>query len=602
MKKTLLRVCLCIFALIGCVSVDKTRMQLTSKNSDEVRKAEENIYIIATKGRDSTGFISFETQQQIDYVNLTSNQDLLLRIVKDASKGEVIASAIGCIEFSKKGMAYHFIRQKELFGQLERMEVNQREVLTERIISHLTENELVDLISDRKIFCRDMLQNRLISITESPELLWRMRKGGIYSDDIEKRLFSLLDKVTDEELIMEMLNASGVFRLINSPSQRILLLKKLPETKMVEMVLERVKNHSTSEWNSHDLTALNLGVDSSNCVRESCDKMKILSSILDKLVEHYKKCERGWGWDKGDDEKTMKLLSGMSMLSSQEIIELVCHDDFTWKFLIEKVSADCAYDILVKGKLKSSDLEMELIKKLPSQKVDMKVLSGVKSDAGKKAVMLAMPADVKKSAQEFAKKAAVAIIEKSKGFAKETFELEGFYLGMSFEDMKTVFTYHFPDWEIKETIDGEGDEADHVIYIPGQRSPFCYASVKDKKVYQFNFGKKVLKKWYKYDVQNEREWARAYSRQHGIDMKYVNLMKETTVSIPQADLSYREYKAWLHQDTWQWKNNVKEYRLTYFAEPNIESAWNDVIKQEAFYRLRYVRGDAGSLRVKIERD
>ena len=281
MKKTLLRVCLCIFALIGCVSVDKTRMQLTSKNSDEVRKAEENIYIIATKGRDSTGFISFETQQQIDYVNLTSNQDLLLRIVKDASKGEVIASAIGCIEFSKKGMAYHFIRQKELFGQLERMEVNQREVLTERIISHLTENELVDLISDRKIFCRDMLQNRLISITESPELLWRMRKGGIYSDDIEKRLFSLLDKVTDEELIMEMLNASGVFRLINSPSQRILLLKKLPETKMVEMVLERVKNHSTSEWNSHDLTALNLGVDSSNCVRESCDKMKILSSILD---------------------------------------------------------------------------------------------------------------------------------------------------------------------------------------------------------------------------------------------------------------------------------------------------------------------------------
>jgi hypothetical protein len=291
----------------------------------------------------------------------------------------------------------------------------------------------------------------------------------------------------------------------------------------------------------------------------------------------------------------------MPALSSEEISKLLCQNEFTWKFLMDKVSADCAYDIITQGKT-SGDLEIELIKKLPSKKIDMKVFTAVKSDAGKKAVMSAMPADVKKAAQEFAKKAAVGIIKKSKEFAKETFELQGFYLGMSFEDMKTVFAYHFPDWEIKESIDGEGDEADYVIYIPGQRSPFCYASVKDKKVYQFNFGKKVLKKWYKYDVQNEREWARTYAREHRIDLKYVHLNKETTVNVPQADLSVQQYKAWLHQDTWQWKNNSKEYRITYFGEPKVETAWGDVIEQQANYQFRYVRGDTASLRVRIERD
>ena len=597
-----------VLALTGCVSIDKTRMQLTSANSVEVKKAEENIYVIATTGRDSTGFISFQTQQQIDYVNLTSNQDLLFRIIKDAYRGEVIAAATGRLEFSKKGVAYEFIQENQLMDQLGKMEDKQRIALIERIVQNLTENELVDLIRDHKIYCRDMLLNRLISITESPSLLWRMLEGDIritsQRGNVERRLLSLLDKVTDEQLIEKILNARGEssLRLVDTPSQRVLLLKKLPENKLVKMGLKGIKDHSTSEWNSNDLAALNSGIVISGCIKDSQSKVKILSSILVKLVEHYKECKRGWGWDKGDDEKAQKLLSEMPVLSSQEIIELVCHDNFTWKYLMEKVTADCAYDILINGKAKTSKIEIELIKKLPPQKVDMKVLSGVKSNKGKKAVMDAMPAAVKKVAQEFIKKAAIAIIEKSKEFAKETFELQGFYLGMSFDDMKTVFSYHFPDWKIEEAIDGKGDDADHVIYIPGQRSPFCYASVKDKKVYQFNFGKKVLKKWYKYDVQNEREWARSYAREYRIDMKYVLLNKETTVNVPQADLSVQQYKAWLHQDTWQWKNNSKEYRITYFGEPKVKTAWGDVIEQQANYQFRYVRGDTASLRVTIERD
>ena len=65
----------------------------------------------------------------------------------------------------------------------------------------------------------------------------------------------------------------------------------------------------------------------------------------------------------------------------------------------------------------------------------------------------------------------------------------------------------------------DNDEKDiRVVYVPQQRRPFCRAD-KTGKVWQFNFGKSMLKKFCKYDVQDEREWARAYSKEHGIDMK-----------------------------------------------------------------------------------
>jgi len=195
------------------------------------------------------------------------------------------------------------------------------------------------------------------------------------------------------------------------------------------------------------------------------------------------------------------------------------------------------------------------------------------------------------------------ICTKAKDASKNTFELDGFYLGMTFDDMKVVFSHHFPSLQIKEAIDGEGKDADHVIYVPGQRSPFCYASVSDKKVYQFNFGKKLLKKWYQYDVQTPMEWAHAYERETKIDMKYKSVEKDTTVYEPGGSDSYR---VWFHQESYQYKHNTKEYRLTYFGEEKdftFEGGLGGaIIKELAAPRFRYVRGDPGSLRARIERD
>lgn len=192
------------------------------------------------------------------------------------------------------------------------------------------------------------------------------------------------------------------------------------------------------------------------------------------------------------------------------------------------------------------------------------------------------------------------MIESAKDKAKETFEMGGFYLGMDISDVDMLVGYYFPEWSTKESIDN--DEKDiRVIYVPQQSRPFCRAD-KAGKVWQFNFGRNFLKKFFKYDVQDEREWVRAYSKEHGIDMKHVFLNKDTTVADLSGNFDVTTYKAWLNQDTWQWKNNAKRYRLIYFAEPEIETLHGDIVKERASYQFRFISSDAGTLRATIEND
>ena len=638
MKKLQIGIAIGAIALgiVGCVSVDGTRAQLSSKNASEVKKGEETIYTIATTGRDSSGFVQFQTPQQVEYVQLTSNQDLLLRIIDNAYNGDVIAAATERLDFSKKGAAHSFVQQR--FGQLGRVDDVRKKALKEQIISKLTQDELLDLIGDRKTNNerfekrmsesarggrrgassydlgyddKDMLLNRLIATTDSPTVLWRMLEGDIHISSqrgaVERRLLSMIDKVTDEQMIEKILSAhdqSGM-RLVDKPEQRILLIKKLPENKIVALALKNIDDHSVYAWNKGDLSALETGIGITASIKDTKSVAKIVAAVFAKIAKYRKECKESWtmSWGKGDEEQAKKLIAGLPKLSDSVIAALVCLNESSWKYLIDKVTEENAYNILTQGKAKSDELEVALVKKLSAPKVDMKVFAGVKTDAGKKAVMAAMPAEVKKAAQESTAKALAAVMDKAKEARKETFELHGFYLGMDWEDMKLVLSHHFPDYEITETRDGDGKDADYVVYITKQSTPFCYASAKDKKIYQFNFGKLVLKKWYKYDVQTFMEWARAYSRETGIDMKYKMLEKDTEVY--ELDMS-TSYKVWFHQESYQYKHNTKDYRLTYFGEEKDYTYHGGLggalIKERAAKAFRYLRDNPGTLRARIERD
>ena len=390
------------------------------------------------------------------------------------------------------------------------------------------------------------------------------------------------------------------YRLADAPfnvSKHSALVKKLSEDQIVKIAQESLKSY-LSEANTYGIDyawrrgELKKATELASYLKDEKNTLAILTKILTNHI--------------GGGKNVAKLIDGFPKVSDVAYGELICLDDigWKWKYLLKKITPAVAYGILTQGKAKSEELETELAKMLPAEKIDMKVYEAVRYDAAKKVVMSKMSAAMKKSIAEKNVKAFAVVEEKAKVAAKDTFELHGFYLGMDWEDMKTVLAHHFPDLEIKEMRDGKSNDDDSIIDLPNQRSPFCYASAKDKKVYKFNFGKKMLKKWYPYDVQTFREWAHAYSRENKIDMKYKEIEKEATVTEP-MDWS-RSYRVWFHQESYQYKHNTKEYRLTYFGEEKDFTVHGGLggalIKEAAAPQFRYVRGDPGSLRASIEND
>ena len=286
----------------------------------------------------------------------------------------------------------------------------------------------------------------------------------------------------------------------------------------------------------------------------------------------------------------------IALLSKNEVISKRAKE----KVGDENVIVEGIVDLLKSKKINERDIETH-IDALDDHGATVALYNATQGRLLKQKIFSKLSETDRKTVREGNAAKCKQMIEAAKAKAKETFELGGFYLGMNISDVDMLVGYYFPDWSTKEGVDKEEKDI-RIVYVPQQSRPFCRAD-KNGKVWQFNFGKSILKKFYKFDVQNEREWARAYSKEHGIDMKHVFLDKDTTVAAGASWTSgFATYKAWLHQDTWQWKNNANGYRLIYFAEPQIESGHGNVIKQQASYQFRFISSEAGTLRATIEND
>ena len=120
-----------------------------------------------------------------------------------------------------------------------------------------------------------------------------------------------------------------------------------------------------------------------------------------------------------------------------------------------------------------------------------------------------------------------------------------------------------------------------------------------------SFGKKMLKKWYNYDVQDYMGWASAYGREMHMDFVYKMLRKEAEI----FDFSFGEantYHVLFYQETYQSKNNAKGYRLIFFGDEKDLTVQGGlagaIIKEQAAGKFKYFRGDPGSLRVVYDKD
>ena len=604
--------------IVGCVSVESTRAQLASSNPQVREQAKANIQQVVLDGH--YGFQDFPIAERLEYVKLVSDDEFLFHIIGCSHDKEIIKAAAERIDLSKPGVRLEALswhgKIDNSFKDIHGSGKPNAPAFSDKVLAMLSQDELekawYESRDDKEL--RKRIERRMIDgAKDVPSLfslydLFEQNRVDARKKEIILKLAGMPDKLPDSDAVLKVLKAPGYIDAkpyVEDAALRRGLIARLSDEEATKLILGR------SEFAFCDLRAWDRDprpfegvLQDASAIKDSTCVVKIVSKVFEKVASFKRESGTWYTWTKKDTAKVEALRKRLPKLDDAALEGLICGDEAIWPYFIDLVSADVAYKVLSGGKATSDELEMALFKRLPKDRMDAGLYRGVRSDVAKKAVYDALSPEARKAISESKEKAFAAVCEKAKAAEKETFTLDGFYLGMSFDDMKVVFSHHFPKLEIKEGIDGEGKNADHVIYVPGQRSPFCYASVSDKKVYMFNFGKKLLKKWYPYDVQTPGEWARAYGREHKIDMKFRLIEKDATVYEP-MDMS-RSYRVWFHQESYQYRNNAKEYRLTYFGEEKDYTVHGGIggalIKEMAAPRFRYVRGDYGSLRVNIERD
>lgn len=272
---------------------------------------------------------------------------------------------------------------------------------------------------------------------------------------------------------------------------------------------------------------------------------------------------------------------------------------------------ECAFELLTdpkvmaslieEGKITDEEMKIKLINRMPDGSATEKLYRSVCMRRTKEAVFLKLPESVRVEIRKEYRPQVEKMIADAKENGKGTFELGGFYLGMDIAEADKLVGYYFPEWANVEDV--HKTTGIREFWIPQQSAPLCRAK-KDGKVYELNFGKKFLKKWFKYDVQDSKEWAAAYASQHQIPMNYKLLEKKVSAA------------QYYMQSTWQYKNNAKDYRITYYGsrekfngkdygEPTANNLMGGFLSQaidNAAFKdsIRFISADEGTLRVAVD--
>ena len=546
-------------------------MQLQSGNPELISRAEETIYRIATSRE-------YSDEERIDYINLTSNHDVLVKIFSRTYYDEKVGVAVAKrLNFSKKDSIISFIEKNKKF--VERRDKTIDKEIINSMLNTATVNELVNagkyLTSHYPSYypLRDPLAMKLAKVVTDQEVLFQLIDGTsnshplCFSREDEFRDIALA-KLTDQKRLMSLYCNLHCY-------DRDKVLAKLQDSTICDFIQNDPRYEEVSKWNDGGQELIARIKDETQLAKiliakeDDSGTNGLFSPIKEeKTIAHIVVAAKN---------KNIREMAAMRLKDHKEIVS-----------------------ILVNGNMTDKDLQLTLVNNIEDGTADVKLYDGVKNPVVQKAIFAKLSKEARIEIRSRSKVECEKLIANAKGKGSETFELAGFYLGMNISHAEKLIGYHFPDFLTTRKEDNDGDR---ILYVSYQKTPFCYAD-KSGKVYQLNFGKKMLKKWYKYDVQTFMEWAHAYERETKIDMKFKMIDKDATVYEP-MDMS-RSYKVWFHQESYQYKHNTKNYRLTYFGEEKdftIEGGIGGaIIKEMAAPRFRYVRGDPGSLRVTAEND
>ena len=455
MKSVMLAgVAVAMTVMTGCISVEKTRTQLQSGDAAEIKAAEDTIYFVATR--------DFRPEMQMEYISLTSNNELLWRIIKESNSKAVLVTAADKIDLSKKGFANELLtKHMETVGKVvaaqeavrTRHGGSEKQNFFQKAFAQLKEPELVKMLESDQVHrhkgidstqvysLKEKAAQRLLELTQDADLLYRMFDGNL-KDKVGRdgpklalaKLAAMPDKIADKEKIIKMLEARDSHSLENYVTNlevRVKLISQLNEDDAAKYVLQQVRNHSIYDWNKDRMLPLQDAVAVTKIVKNRATLVRIVFAVASKIASYEAECGSNMmmSWGSEDKEKAISLIKGCSKLDDKELAILLCAKGTPWEYFIGSVSIDVAYNVLTNGREKSGYLESALVKKLPNDRLDVKVYNAVKSADAKKAVAEAMPENLKKQVAEATAKAFSDILNKAKAASKETFELDGFYLG-----------------------------------------------------------------------------------------------------------------------------------------------------------------------------
>ena len=430
--------------------------------------------------------------------------------------------------------------------------------------------------------------------------------GSLYVTNDAART-ALYCRIQNAEVFGKIVSATDEYNrpLFKTREQLAPILKRMPEDKALEFALGKLKSFGIYQLGNDDLVPLEIAVSLAGVAKESKTRVRLAVEAFGRIESIKDECKKDFRYNWRDSsEKFAREYAESFSLSEDEKAEILAMGSLAGRRVVEIAGEETARKALASGRSFGRELEEQLVAKIPANKIDIPLYESVKPGTAKAALYKKMPENMKDAAKASLKRSFAAVEAKAKTAAGKTFELEGFYLGMSLDDLETVLAYHFPRLEFSECRDEDGYEKEKgfgkefMIVFSSKNNPFCRASAKDRKVYRIDFDKDIIANWCKYNAATPRTWAQSFGKEHGVKMEYSPLSKEVT-AVSGNNMSFRQIS--LHQETWQCKNVAKKYRLTYFGQPEIIGGMGRLLGGDGWEKLcREGAAPEGTFRAEIE--
>ena len=146
----------------------------------------------------------------------------------------------------------------------------------------------------------------------------------------------------------------------------------------------------------------------------------------------------------------------------------------------------------------------------------------------------------------------IAASKKSKAFT-----LKGFYVGMPIEDAQILAEHYWPDSNVAITSDNR-IEIDVVHEGRFDKIPMCFCTAdKAGSVYRFNFTKKQLEQWFKYETHTHENWAKAFAAEQKLNLTPISIADQWTID---------DVSGTVQQEAFEFRDKELEYRVVYFGK------------------------------------